>query len=707
MISATGRFTNLGLSETGRFVKGTVSETGDFSPLPKPFVTASLGIAQDISGHLSSGLASPLDLLPPITAALACPLAVGNISAALANNINLVAPFVIAGLAAPHDLSGRMTAGITAPVAYYSVGSISLDMAISDRTRAELVHPLAFPVQSSTVCPLDMLAPISAASSAPVDLQKPYVMASQVSVSSLAVPVSASLASPVEISGPVTAAVASVVALISPVSGAVAATGTIQLKNIVTAAMSSPLDMGLNSVILPAPTYSIYVAGKKINRLVSSAEIKEARSSVHADFSISFTSQELYHSMKLKDPVVIVINGVTRNFVLEEINMTGGLSFKAWGRSASCLLDSPHHEMITVEADGSMTAAGLAASLAGEPFTWSATDYPLPEGWSMTGTPIAIITRLAATVGALVQPAGAGVTIVPSFRVRPINWNTTTPAAGYTREVNITSLTWDDEGRTQWNSVLVAGHAASWQAPQLELEEQSPAPGDTVHVRIYRKGLSEVSFDNLVTAGFVRAAGSGSATIENELVQFSDYRGSLRYPADDIVSVSWIGDSRGAVYWLDGGRSTELELSPGASPDLEGGGLALITYRTSYDRYRLSGHNVQSLMLICTQPDDATVKVRIKVNGETLPAAEMISDELATTDGAAVAAGIAWLDKNRYNLRNISLSAPHEHLAIPGSLITLADEIEDVSGPAMVEGRTIAIDGPSVVDSLEVFQCLF
>lgn len=707
MISATGRFTYMGLSEIGRYVKGTLTETGDFAPLPKPFVSASLGMPQDMSGRMSAGLAHPLDLLPPISAAVAYPQAVGNISAAIGNNINLMAPFVIAGISAPQDLSIRMTAAISAPIVYYAVGSLGHDLAISGRLNTAVAHPLAFPVQSSTAHQLDMLVPIRAAISSPVELKKSYVVASQAMAASLAVPVHASLSCPVDICRPVTAGIASAVSLITQARGALSAPVEIQLKNMITASMSSPLDMGLNSVIFPAPVYSIYLAGKKINGLVATAEIKEGRSSVHADFSISFTSQELYRSMKMKDPLTIVINGVTRDFVLEEVNMTGGLSFKAWGRSASCLLDSPHHEAITIEADGTLTAAGLAASLAGEPFSWTATDYPLPDGWSMTGTPIAIITRLAATVGALVQPSGLGIAVVPSFPVRPVNWNTITPVAAYTREVNIMSLSWDDEARTPWNSVQVSGRAAPWQAPMLEVEEQSPAPGDTVHVRVYRKGLSEVSFANLVTAGIVRPASGGSVTVESELVQFSDYRASLRYPPDSIVSISWVGDSRGTVYWLDGGRSTELELSPGETPDLEGGGLAIVTYRTSYERYRLSGHNVQALMMICTQPDEATVKVKVKVNGEILPEAEMISDELATNDAAAVAAGVAWLDGNRYSLRNVNLTAPHDKLSVPGSLITLADEIEDVSGPAMVDGRTISISGPSVVDSLEVFQCLF
>jgi hypothetical protein len=254
--------------------------------------------------------------------------------------------------------------------------------------------------------------------------------------------------------------------------------------------------------------------------------------------------------------------------------------------------------------------------------------------------------------------------------------------------------------------VVVTGRSEPWQPPILEVEESSPAPGDNVHVRIFRKGTSEMLFDNMVTDGRVVRIADGSLTIENEPVQFSGYRGSLKYPADDIISLEWIGDSRGDVYWLDGGRSTELELAPGSYPDLEGFGLALITYRTSYERYLLSGHNVAQLMLICTQPETESVRVRVLVNGQAAPEAPGMTEELATTEAAAVAAATAWLDNNRYNLRRVPTSAPHEAAALPGTLICLADEIENVSGPGMIERRTININGPAVTDRLEVVQCL-
>lgn len=499
------------------------------------------------------------------------------------------------------------------------------------------------------------------------------------------------LATPVSMSTPITCM------LILPVSA----------RHTLCGMMTAPIDIGPKSVIICDNSYSIVSGAANLDNLTIDLEIKQDLDSAHSSFTLSSITPDLYNLLNAKDLLTVTIDAVLRQFIVEEIGMPGDMGFSIWGRSVSCLLDTPHADQVTIETDGSQGAADLAQELTGYA-CWHAADYPLPDGWSMTGTPVEILIRLAQTVGAVVQPTGTGLEIVPRFKNRPVEWSGITPEEFYNRDQDILSLSWDDEAATKWSSVTVVGRSTPWLAPIIEIVEQSPVIGDAVHVDVYKKGNSEESFNSMVTAGTVALVEDSISTIiNNEVVTFSEYRSSLKYPVDELLSFRWIGDNRGSIYWLDGGRSTELELAPGAVDDTKGYGIAEITYRSSYDRYRLEGHHVNELMLIMSQSARDAVKVRLKVAGLTLPVATDIEDELITTAAAAVARGTSWLDSSRYDKRKISMSAPHKASAAPGAIISIADEIEGVSGSAMITTRSIKCSGVSVIDTMGVDQCLF
>lgn len=628
----------------------------------------------------------------------------GSIFAETGEQVQGVQGYIAVVVASPQVISAKITASIVSAVLFPAWPTLSANVGISALINVSMIGPLEF-YQSGTlsaVADFDAFRPVTELIT--LAIQPDFFAAAQALTASLAVPVQSASSSPLEMSALARAALLAPIFTAEP-QLAISAASLVMDKHVILSTLAAPLNMGLESVIMPAPVYTVFVNNMNINNLISGAEIKQDLTAAHASFNFSSISQELFNLLIPPEPLTITINGVAMEFVLEEIGMAGGLAFNAWGRSAGCLLDTPHHDQVTIETDGTQTAAELAVSLGVT--VWNAPDYPLPEGWSMTGTPIEIVVRLAATVGAIVQPDGFGVKVLPRFPVRPVNWRSSPPAVSYFRESNILSLSWDDEGKTPWNSIEVTGRSESWTPPILELEESSPPPGVPVHIRIFRKGTSETQFENMVTAGkVVLAEVDIPLIIQEESVQFTGYRASLRYPVVELLSFYWVGDSRGDIYWLDGGRSTELELAPGSLPDLEGCGLAKVTYRTSYERYLLHGHNVPELMLICSQPDAAAVRVRLLVDGQIAPQAPAIVEELATTEAAAVAVGTAWLDANRYNERTVAISAPHEATALPGVVVSLADEIEDVSGPGMVTGRTINITGPAVIDNLEVIQCL-
>lgn len=611
------------------------------------------------------------------------------------------------GILLPLDSSAPIKADLSVTLTMYVIGVSSVSHDYLEPKTAGYGQPLSFPSLAVCTFLLNITPPALAALSIPGTIQPNYSTAIMATASSHAVPRQAIFISPLELSGQLEFTQAQTLFFGIPALVTATAPLTIEALNIILSTLAGPLNLGPESVIMPAPVYTVFANSVNTTDLISGLEITEDIEAAHSSFRFTSIAKELFDSLNPADALTITINGVTREFIIDEMGMPGDLTFNPWGRSASCLLDTPYHPAVTVETAGTQTAAGLALSLAGCT-VWNAHDYPLPEGWSMTGTPVEIVIRLAATVGAVVQPDGSGIKVIPRYPVRPIDWSSSVPAALYQRETNILSLSWNDEGKTPWNSLIVTGRTTPWSAPILELEEESPAPGDVVHVRVYRKGTSEALFESMVTAGIVVLVGMNMPlTVEDEPAQFSGYRAGVKYPLDNLRSFSWVGNSRGDIYWLADGRSTELELAPGSYPDLEGCGLAKITYQTSYDRYQLRGHNVPQLMLICSQPDNETVRVKLLVEGEREPSAPQLTEELATTQGAAVAAGTAWLDGNRYNERKISASAPHEAAALPGAVVCLADEIEGVSGAGMVQSRTIRISGPSVIDALEVVQCLF
>lgn len=663
------------LNEQGRYISGRITEQGRYAYSVDEAGRRSWPVVATVP-HVAAVLAHAVDTLPPVKGTLTSPLAVP---------ISAIQSFVT---------SSCMMAGL----------AHALDMLPAIKGASTI--PFAVPVLALQSAAYDSAPPVCGLWSGNIDLQPDYVTGGLMLPISHRTPLRASFCAVMEASAPARALLASPVFSAEPVRACYGGPLAMPDNNSLSTVQSAPLDAGPPSVTFPAPVYTVFTGGNNINKLIGDVEIRQDIDAPHASFKFASISKVLFDALTSRDRLTITINSVPREFVIEEIGMIGEIAFNVWGRSASCLLDSPHHGAVTIEADGTQTAAGLAAALTGLT-VWDAVDYPLPDGWSMTGTPMEIVIRLAATVRAVVQPDGLGIKVMQRYPVRPVEWPSSTPAAVYTREANILSLSWDDEGKTAWNSVEVNGHGMPWNAPILELEEQGPAPGDPVHVRIFRKGVAEAFLKNMVTDGAVVSVGQNiSQVIQKETVQFSGYRGSTRYPVYELLSFTWVGDSRGDIYWLAGGRSQELELAPGSYPDLEGCGLAEITYRTSYDRYLLYGHYVPELMLICANAADETVRVRLLVDGRREPAAPAIIEELATTEAAAVAAGTAWLDANRYNERKVAVSAPHDTAVVPGTVVSLADEVEDVSGAGMVLSKTINISGPSVIDSLEVVQCL-
>jgi hypothetical protein len=92
--------------------------------------------------------------------------------------------------------------------------------------------------------------------------------------------------------------------------------------------------------------------------------------------------------------------------------------------------------------------------------------------------------------------------------------------------------------------------------------------------------------------------------------------------------------------------------------------------------------------------------------GQGLAEADPLSRPALTGEAAAVAAGTAWLDENRYDRLTAQGTAPYQDAAKPGALAALTDEVLDLSGVWLVTRADVVLSGPRVVNELEMAQCL-
>ncbi len=435
----------------------------------------------------------------------------------------------------------------------------------------------------------------------------------------------------------------------------------------------------------------------------------------HAQVTVTSTDASLF---PLCDPdrnpgtarLTLAVGGREMRFLVEE-RAGDERSFTVWGRGLSALCDAPHatEDTFSLGSRLASVAAAELAALAGLSLAWTAADWLLPPDWSHDGTPLDAILALAESVGAVLLPGdGTGLAIAPAWPRRPCDMPGASPVLSYSRD-DLTAVDVERAAGTGHDAVEVSGYSETVTLPlAVTVEESSPTRGQTIHVRVTWPGgvmpatATVTCSDPRATVVRLAAAATDQIT---ETVTFSSGAASCSCPPSRVIRVSWVGEaSTGTVTVSADGQGLVLTDTDGNVLDAEH--VAEVTYETTFERYQLRGHDVPTLAItVEVTPSVPDVSVRV-VMGQGLAEADPLSRPALTGEAAAVAAGTAWLDENRYDRLTAQGTAPYQDAAKPGALAALTDEVLDLSGVWLVTRADVVLSGPRVVNELEMAQCL-
>ena len=474
------------------------------------------------------------------------------------------------------------------------------------------------------------------------------------------------------------------------------------------------LSMGSGAVasVFHNVTAEIYLDGRPLsNRVLSPIVISYDESSVHNSLSFSSTDPDLY---RLCDPMLMP--GEIRIEAQVGTRMMQFIIVERPGEDINFFVEaisvSAKEDEFASDIDFTMTEPKLASAIAASlteycPVTWSAFDWVVPASFSFSGKPIDGILQLAGAIGAVVRCQDDGSLLVRRKRpVRPVDMPVTAAAVDYT-DANLLTLSQNDEAASGYNAIEVfgsngiAGDEDGVFLPGLQIEEESPVQGETVHVRVFWGTNTPAVDDAYVTAGSIEIADGGTFTEieQTEIVEFTNGTGSVSLPVKAITSYSWIGTPAGVITETIG--ATDLIV-----PELPGFGIAEVKYTAEYQRYKLTGHDVEQLIAVFFIAAGTAVDVVISTSSDDPVYAPAITEELLTSDAAAVERGMAEIDAMKYRKSILSVSAPYLDAAIDGTLAHVNDPHISAIGNYHIKSSTIEIDGPKITNTLGLEQCL-
>jgi hypothetical protein len=147
--------------------------------------------------------------------------------------------------------------------------------------------------------------------------------------------------------------------------------------------------------------------------------------------------------------------------------------------------------------------------------------------------------------------------------------------------------------------------------------------------------------------------------------------------------------------------------SGGVDNPTTGHGIAEITYQTIFNRYALSRHDIEKLILVLTYYIGKNIDVLLKSMGSndtTVYEAPTISDQLLTNTSVATLRGKNFLDQNKYDVKIFNIRAPYNDDALDSNIIFLNDGEIGCSGNFYIQSSNIIFQGPKVVNEMRVVQ---
>jgi hypothetical protein len=474
--------------------------------------------------------------------------------------------------------------------------------------------------------------------------------------------------------------------------------------------MSPP---GINAKsIFPYPTrsklpvihnhdYDILLDDTSIKHLLTDATVTHREDALHNEVDLQCISPDLYRELdpehKKGEPrIKVVTDGNEEEFLLENIDGVP-LDFSIYGVSLSAAYDDNHSYIEYVADEGTLASVIADELIPG--IAWNAQDWAIRDEFTWDGSAIKGVKRLADAIKAIIECDVTGSIMVRDRRpVRPIDMQSASYALSLDRSKIETAQKKTSRG-DGYNAIDVLGPTAESKLDiQIDVvSEPTPIKGRDAFVRVYYPQPKEPeSISTSVSAGLIDRNGVHDETVEAEQVTFESGQGTASKPVISIDKVEWIGTNNGDVTFFPYFKYLRCEGDYG---------VARITYQTRYHQYRCYGSNVDELVgrLLIPIPGADDVRVVVGTGSNVNPNA--ITDDLLTTEAVKLARGMAEIDANYYDRDIVGIGVFYHSEIIPGRLLLISDEVDDIVGIYHVKSTTRQYNGPLITTSVECEKC--
>lgn len=457
-----------------------------------------------------------------------------------------------------------------------------------------------------------------------------------------------------------------------------------------TKTVSAPLSLSNPSVLIAPYDVAIIVDGRDITREISECVIISSESALFDTITVGMPNGSAWPLDAPPAEITVTLPGMIHRFLVEEF--TGdGAARSIWGRTEASLYAEPWSAsgVWNERNSNAVTAAELAYDLAGS--SWELNDFPLPPRWEVSGTPADALSTLAKAAGGIVMGDDDTISVRRRWPVRPVDMSTA--ALTISRETAL-ELTISHDDTPSYGGVIVHGWSPDAILPRFEVEG-TPQLGQSAFVRLYWQGEDHPSAENWITSGSAQKQGKIAETV-TETIVFNDGAASVSYPVWELLEFSWLGRDYGDIIWLENGYSTELELST------PGHGVAQVTYRTEYERWRLSEQAAETVLFgIDVSQGAISADVRLASGGA---AAGEVKEPLLGSIAACVSHGAALLDDSRIRY-TVKATLPRTAHISTGTTAWVEDELTGLSGFGKTTSVETRITPARITQSLEVAVC--
>ncbi|WP_128003465.1 hypothetical protein [Piscinibacter defluvii] len=161
----------------------------------------------------------------------------------------------------------------------------------------------------------------------------------------------------------------------------------------------------------------------------------------------------------------ITIDGMQWIFVAESVQRSrefAGSGVRITGRSLTILAGEPYQFVQNWVNDGPTTAAQIAEQaqvFTGLELEWQLEDWPVPDRvWTFSGSPLAVVQRVAESVGAVLRSArnANSIAVMPRYRLLPNEWPETAPDVDIHVEAVMTD-SFERSDRPAYDGIYVSG----------------------------------------------------------------------------------------------------------------------------------------------------------------------------------------------------------------------------------------------------------